>query len=89
VNIQELLLVISATRRGSLSRSPVRSSCSRPRAEPSKAAALEGTWADLDSLAGWVAGEVNHTRRRRRPRQTELLDSIADQLEDVLAAHRR
>ncbi len=47
---------------------------------------LEGSWADLDSLAGWVAGEANHARR---PRQTELLDSIADQLEDVLAAHRR
>ncbi len=51
--------------------------------------ALEGSWADLDSLAGWVAGEANHARRNRRPRQTELLDSIADQLEDVLAAHRR
>jgi hypothetical protein len=51
--------------------------------------ALEGSWADLDSLAGWVAGEANHARRKRRPRQTELLDNIADQLEDVLAAHRR
>ncbi len=51
--------------------------------------ALEGTWADLDSLAGWVAGEANHARRNRRPRQTDLLDGIADQLEDVLAAHRR
>ncbi len=51
--------------------------------------ALEGSWADLDSLAGWVAGEANHARRNRRPRQTELLDSIADQLEDILAAHRR
>lgn len=51
--------------------------------------ALEGSWADLDSLAGWVAGEANHARRKRRPRQTELLDSIADQLEDVLAVHRR
>lgn len=50
--------------------------------------ALEGPWADLDSLAGWVAGEANHARRKRRPRQTELLDSIADQLEDVLATHR-
>jgi len=51
--------------------------------------ALEGSWADLDSLAGWVAGEANHARRNRRPRQTDLLDSIADQLEDVVVAHRR
>ncbi len=51
--------------------------------------ALEGRSADLDSLAGWVAGEANHARRNRRPRETELLDSIADQLEDILAAHRR
>jgi len=50
--------------------------------------ALHGSWADLDSLAGWVAGEANYARRNRRPRQTELLDSIADQLEDVLATYR-
>ncbi|HZZ84889.1 MAG TPA: hypothetical protein VFE30_10155 [Anaeromyxobacteraceae bacterium] len=49
---------------------------------------LEGSWAHLDSLAGWVAGDANHARRNRRPRQAELLDSIADQLEDVLAAYR-
>ncbi len=57
--------------------------------ESDRGIALQGSWADLDMLAGWVAGEANHARRHRRPRQTELLDSIADQLEDVLAVHRR
>jgi len=51
--------------------------------------ALDGSWADLDSLAGWVAGEANHARRKRQSRQAELLDGIADQLENVLAARRR
>jgi hypothetical protein len=50
--------------------------------------ALDGSWADFESLAGWVAGEANHARRNRRSRQTALLDSIADQLEDVLATYR-
>jgi len=50
---------------------------------------LHGSWAEFDSLAGWVAGEANYARRNRRPRQTELLDSIADQLEEVLATYRR
>lgn len=50
---------------------------------------LCGSWVAFDSLVGWVAGEANYARRHRRPRQTELLDSIADQLEDVLAVHHR
>lgn len=50
---------------------------------------LRGSWVAFDSLVGWVASEANHARRHRRPRQTELLDSIADQLEDVLAVHHR
>ncbi len=51
--------------------------------------AVQGSWVDLDSLAGWVAGEANHARREGPLRQAELLDGIADQLEDVLAARRR
>ena len=51
--------------------------------------ALEGSWAEFDSLVGWVAGEANHARGQRRPHQTELLDSVADQLEGVLASHSR
>lgn len=47
---------------------------------------LAGSRVDFDSLAGWVAGEANHTRSSRR---AELLNSIADQLESVLALHRR
>jgi hypothetical protein len=47
---------------------------------------LIGSWSDFDSLAGWVAGEANYARKNRRPRQTRLLDSICDQIEDVLAA---
>ena len=50
---------------------------------------LTGRWLDFDSLVGWVAGEANHARKNRRPRQTELLDDIADQLESLLACHRR
>jgi hypothetical protein len=50
---------------------------------------LTGSRLDFDDLAGWVAGEANYQRRKRRSRQTRLLDSIADQLEDVLAAHIR
>jgi len=44
---------------------------------------LTGSWLDFDSLAGWVAGEANHTRGRRK---AELLHDIADQLEVELAA---
>jgi hypothetical protein len=50
---------------------------------------LSGSWLDFDSLAGWVAGEANYARRNRRPRQTELLDDIADQLESALASSPR
>jgi hypothetical protein len=44
--------------------------------------ALHGSRADLSILAGWVAGEANHARRGTR--RAELLDSLAEQLEDVL-----
>ncbi len=50
---------------------------------------LTGSWLDFDSLAGWVAGVANYARRHRRTRQARLLDSIADQLEDMLSIHRR
>lgn len=45
---------------------------------------LTGDAIEFDMLAGWVAGEANHARKRRRLRQAELLDDIADQLECVL-----
>lgn len=48
---------------------------------------LSGSRVDFDSLAGWVAGEANHARRNRRPRQADSFDGIADRLEDVLAHH--
>lgn len=57
--------------------------------ETERGIALAGSWRDLDMLAGWVAGQANHARRHRRSRETELLDRIADQLEDVLAMRRR
>ncbi len=48
--------------------------------------ALHGSRADLASLAGWVAGEANHARSRTR--RSELLDSLSEQLEDVLITYR-
>lgn len=53
--------------------------------ESDRGVALQASWAYPDMLAGLVAGEANHARKHRRPRQTQLLDRIADQLEDVLA----
>lgn len=49
---------------------------------------LTGTRYELDDLVGWVAGEANEARRRRRARQAELLNDVADELESVLAARR-
>jgi hypothetical protein len=48
--------------------------------------ALHGSRAELASLAGWVAGEANHARRGTR--RSELLDSLSEQLEDVLITYR-
>ncbi len=45
---------------------------------------LSGSWNEFDNLAGWVAAEANDARRTRRPRQTELFDDMADQLEVAL-----
>lgn len=50
---------------------------------------LTGSWLDFNTLAGWVAGEANYARRHRRTRQARLLDSISEQLEDMLSLHRR
>lgn len=47
--------------------------------------ALHGSRSDLESLAGWVAGEANHARPGTR--RSDLLDSLAEQLEDVLASY--
>lgn len=44
---------------------------------------LTGSHADFESLAGWVAGEANHSRAGRR---RELLHDIADVVENALAA---
>lgn len=49
--------------------------------------ALHGSRAALSSLAGWVAGEANHARRGTR--RSELLDSLAEQLESVLVTYGR
>lgn len=49
--------------------------------------ALHGTRAQLTSLAGWVAGEANHARPGTR--RSELLDSLSEQIEDVLTVYRR
>lgn len=50
---------------------------------------LFGTWSEFDMLVGFVAAEANYARKHRRPRQTALLDSIADELEAELAFYRR
>ncbi len=47
---------------------------------------LHGNRADLSSLVGWVAGEANHCRPGTR--RAELLYSLSEQLEDVLAVWR-
>jgi len=44
---------------------------------------LTGSHADFESLAGWVAGEANHSRAGRRQ---DNLHEIADALEGALAA---
>ena len=49
--------------------------------------ALHGTRAELESLAGWVAGEANHARPGTR--RSELLDSLSEQLEGVLTSYGR
>jgi hypothetical protein len=46
---------------------------------------LTGTMAELEDLVGWVAYEANHTRS---PLRAELLNEIADELEDALATNR-
>ena len=49
--------------------------------------ALRGSRTDLSSLAGWVAGEANHSPPGTPT--SELLDSLAEQLEDALATYWR
>ena len=43
---------------------------------------LTGTKWEFESLAGWVAGEANHSRAKRK---AELLYNIADGLESALS----
>jgi hypothetical protein len=43
---------------------------------------LTGTRSAFESLAGWVAGEANHTRAKRR---AEMLYNIAEALESALS----
>lgn len=49
---------------------------------------LTGSRAELESLAGWVAGEANDARRNPRSRRSQLLDSVADELESALTSYR-
>lgn len=43
---------------------------------------LRGTRVDVESLAGWVAGDANHARGAAK---AVLLNDLADELEAVLA----
>ena len=43
-------------------------------------------WSEFDSLAGWVAGEANHSRGARR---IALLESIFEQLDFVTSCRQR
>ena len=45
---------------------------------------IAGTSLELEALLGWVAGEANHSRKKRRKRATEAFDSIADKLDAEL-----
>ena len=45
-----------------------------------------GSWSEFDSLAGWVAGEANHSRGARR---IALLESIFEQLDFVTSCRQR
>lgn len=45
---------------------------------------ISGPARQFDSLVGWVAGEANASRERRRKRATEDFDAIADKIEAEL-----
>ncbi|MBN1335054.1 MAG: hypothetical protein JXB39_03740 [Deltaproteobacteria bacterium] len=45
---------------------------------------LTGMRFEIESLAGWVAGEANDSRKKRRTRKTCILDEVADELETAL-----
>lgn len=49
---------------------------------------LTGSRYDLESLAGFVAGDANHEDRRRK-RRIALLNEIADALESALMSRAR
>ena len=42
---------------------------------------LTGGRLDMDSLAGWVAGEANHAVKKRRTRVARIFNEIANALE--------
>lgn len=45
---------------------------------------LSGTYDDLEMLAGFVAGDVNHAEPDEDPRKVALLEDISESLESVL-----
>jgi hypothetical protein len=45
---------------------------------------LSGTYGDLEMLAGFVAGDVNHAEPDDDPRTVALLQDISESLESVL-----
>ena len=47
---------------------------------------LTGKRFEIESLAGWVAGEANYSRKKRRTRKTRIFDEVADELESALGS---
>ncbi len=45
---------------------------------------LTGMRFEIESLAGWVAGEANYSRKKRRTRKARIFDEVADELESAL-----
>jgi len=47
---------------------------------------LTGKRFEMESLAGWVAGEANYSRKKRRTRKARIFDEVADELESALGS---
>lgn len=47
---------------------------------------LTGRRFEIESLAGWVAGEANHARKTQRTTKARIFSEVADELEAALGS---
>ncbi len=47
---------------------------------------LTGKRFEMEDLAGWTAGEANHSRKKRRTRKARIFDEVCDELESALGS---